>query len=189
MKDPFDDIRVLDDENELVCEHLIELYGKWNHARHGAFAPGSLDLLDCPELLPCCCVLDVRGCRSILDGVFKFAGSFAVTIADREVTGLQLSSLNAFAYMIRLVATSGTGRCATYTRPHQIAYEPKSNWIVQEVCLPLSRDGEVVSELVYAFSPTDRLSRADLKRAGSYAIETYQDVPGGPIADWIGQKI
>lgn len=165
MKNPFEDMGMLDGDNALVDVALIDLYVEWNLARHSAFAPASLDLLEFPRLLDRCLLVDVRGRKSVLEGVIKFSGGFLVRTAEKELTGLQVSSLGPYPYMFRLVILCGALRRAVYTTPHQIAYGPKGYLIAQDICLPLSRDGKALSELLFAFSPTDRLSRSEFDKS------------------------
>lgn len=185
MEDPFGAIRMLEDVTELVDEGLMDLYDNWNWARHGASLPASLDPLDCPHVLPRCAVVDVRGRKSILEGVIKFAGSLTVKSLGKDITGLQVSNLINYPYIFRLLTSCGTLRCAVYTDFHQIAYQPESPLFVQEICLPLSRDGKALSELVIAFSPKYQPSYSSDKGEhlyrnspdGSFSRSRFDNIP------------
>lgn len=168
MTHPLTEIRTLGGEGDLIDADLCDLYARWNESRGGALGSTSLDLIEFPQVLERCMTVDVRMGKPCKEAVIKFAGSFLVRNAGLELTGLPLSSLEPYPYISRLIGTCSDMRQAVFTNPHQVAYDPRRHLVVQEICLPLSRDGQIISEMVFAFSIVEHLPRSSLWREYIY---------------------
>lgn len=136
-------------EADLEDAGLRSVYHEWNRSRGAALGPAMIDFLAIPDMVKDCIVIELPEDGDYEEGLVTFCGSGRTDWVGFEVTGKRVKELASFARAFELGRTTQKTGVPMIDGPHTVIFKPKNHLEIYELCLPLSRDGERVTGLLY----------------------------------------
>ncbi len=155
MKSEFAPIELPDEEALARCQPLVRsFYDYWERCKRGKAMParGDIDPLDFPQNLPGIILLDVEGVDAAGHGIYRYrvVGTYEVDNRGHNPTGKLVNegffhsnveaALQSYDYVRR--------RCVGIFEAIYFIAENGRRIQEQSVALPLSEDGEHVSQII-----------------------------------------
>ncbi len=149
MRDGSGRIHFLKDESRIQDRDLKAAYLCWQQAKGDERFPGGFDLLKVPSVVDHCAWIEILPELDLDHAVLRFAGTSLVLRNRGELVGKPLVEFQKYPNTYKIISLCGLDPRPMWGEPHRAEVDAHDHLTNEHLCLPISKDGKNISDLLY----------------------------------------